>query len=405
MKTVTLVRIAARSIARNKMRTLLTVLGVVIGVAAVIVMLAVGYGASRTIQDQVNNLGTNMIVLTAGATSQGGVSQGAQTFNRLTMDDVDKLRRESTLLSSISPVVVTRSQIIGAAGNWRTMVNGVSTSYAVIRDWSTTSGRFFNEDEVRAMRKVVVLGNTVAGNLFPNGDAVGSQVQVRSVPFTVIGVLADKGQTAGGSDQDDVVLVPYTTARTRLSRSGFIAQILASADSPADVPAAQEEIRSIMREAHKLGGGEPDDFTIRDQSALAETAQATARVMTWLLAAVASISLIVGGIGIMNIMLVSVTERTREIGIRLAIGARGSDVMRQFLVESIVLSAIGGLIGVLLGYAGAAVLGGLTGWSTAVPTASVPLAVGFSAAVGVFFGYYPAQKAAALNPIEALRYE
>jgi putative ABC transport system permease protein len=405
VKTVTLVRIATRSIARNKLRTLLTVLGVVIGVAAVIVMLAVGYGASRSIQERVNNLGTNLLVLTAGATAQGGVSQGAQTFNRLTIEDVEKIQREASLLSAVSPVVVTRSQIIGGAGNWRSMVNGVATSYAVIRDWPMASGLFFTDDDVRAMRKVVVLGNTVAVNLFPGGDAVGGQVQVRNVPFTVIGVLAVKGQTADGRDQDDVVIVPYTTARTRLSRSGFIAQILASTSSPSDVKPAQEELRAIMREAHRLGEGEPDDFTIRDQSELAETAQATTRVMTWLLAAVASISLVVGGIGIMNIMLVSVTERTHEIGIRLAIGARGSDVMRQFLVESIVLSAMGGAIGVLLGFAGAAVVGALTGWSTEVPAASVPLAVGFSATVGVFFGYYPARKAAALNPIEALRYE
>jgi putative ABC transport system permease protein len=405
VKTGTLVRIATRSIARNKLRTLLTVLGVVIGVAAVIVMLAVGYGASRSIQQRVNNLGTNLLVVTAGATTQGGVSQGAQTFNRLTIEDVERIQREATLLSAVSPVVVTRSQIIGGAGNWRSMVNGVATAYAVIRDWPVNSGLFFTDDDVRAMRKVVVLGNTVAKNLFPNGDAVGSQVQVRNVPFTVIGVLAVKGQTAEGRDQDDVVLMPYTTARTRLSRSGFIAQILASTSSPSDVKPAQEELRAIMREAHRLGDGEPDDFTIRDQSELAETAQATTRVMTWLLAAVASISLVVGGIGIMNIMLVSVTERTHEIGIRLAIGARGSDVMKQFLVESMVLSAMGGAIGVLLGFTGAAVVGALTGWSTEVPAASVPLAVGFSAAVGVFFGYYPARKAAALNPIEALRYE
>jgi putative ABC transport system permease protein len=405
MKNVVLVRIAVRSIARNKMRTLLTVLGVVIGVAAVIVMVAVGYGASRSIQDRVNNLGTNMIVLTAGGSAQGGVSQGAQAFNRLSVDDVDKLKREATLLAAVSPVVITRAQAIGGAGNWRTTVNGVETSYSAIRDWSVANGTFFTDDDVLAMRKVVVLGSTVATNLFPDTDPVGSQVQLRNVPFTVVGVLAVKGQTATGTDQDDVVLVPYTTAQTRLSGFSFIAQILASTNSPDDVKAAQAEISGIMRESHRLADGDPDDFTIRDQTQLAETAQATTRVMTWLLAAVASISLLVGGIGIMNIMLVSVTERTREIGIRLAIGARGSDVMKQFLVESIVLSAMGGLIGVLLGFAGAAIVGMVTGWSTAVPNAAAPVAVGFSAGVGVFFGYYPARKAAALNPIEALRYE
>jgi putative ABC transport system permease protein len=405
MKTRTLIRIALRSIAKNKMRTLLTILGVVIGVAAVIVMVAVGYGASRSIQSKVNALGTNMIVLTAGSSAAGGVSQGAQTFNRLAISDYEKLARESTLLAAVSPVVLTRAQVIGGAGNWRTSVNGVATSYQVIRDWSVASGAFFTENDVTAMRKVVLLGSTVAKNLFPDTDPVGQQVQLRNVPFTVVGVLAAKGQTASGSDQDDVVLVPYTTAQTRLSGFSFIGQILASTSTPADVTAGQDEMRTIMREAHHIATGDNDDFTVRNQTELAETAQATTRVMSWLLAAVASISLLVGGIGIMNIMLVSVTERTREIGIRLAIGARGSDVLRQFLVESIVLSAMGGLIGVLLGVGGAALVGQLTGWSTAVPTQAVPVAVGFSAAVGVFFGYYPARKAAALNPIEALRYE
>ena len=405
MKTRTLVRIALRSIAKNKMRTLLTILGVVIGVAAVIVMVGVGYGASRSIQDRVNGLGTNMIVLTAGSSAAGGVSQGAQTFNRLSIADYEKLLREATLLSAVSPVVLTRAQAIGGTGNWRTSVNGVATSYQAIRDWSVATGTFFTDNDVAAMRKVVVLGNTVARNLFPDTDPVGQQIQLRNVPFTIVGVLATKGQTASGSDQDDVVLVPYTTAQTRLAGFSFIGQILASANSPGDIAAGQEEIRTIMRESHRIPNGDSDDFTVRNQTDLAETAQATTKVMSWLLAAVASISLLVGGIGIMNIMLVSVTERTREIGIRLAIGARGSDVLRQFLVESIVLSAMGGLIGVVLGIGGTALVGRLMGWSTAVPAAAVPVAVGFSAAVGVFFGYYPARKAAALNPIEALRYE
>jgi putative ABC transport system permease protein len=405
MRTRTLIRIALRSIAKNKMRTLLTILGVVIGVAAVIVMVGVGYGASRSIQDRVNGLGTNMIVLTAGSSSAGGVSQGAQTFNRLSLADYEKLAREATLLSAVSPVVLTRAQAIGGIGNWRTSVNGVATAYQVIRDWSVATGTFFSDNDVAAMRKVVVLGNTVARNLFPDTDPVGQQIQLRNEPFTIVGVLAAKGQTATGSDQDDVVLVPYTTAQTRLSGYAFIGQILASANSPSDIAGGQEEIRTIMRESHRIASGDNDDFTVRNQTELAETAQATTKVMSWLLAAVASISLLVGGIGIMNIMLVSVTERTREIGIRLAIGARGSDVLRQFLVESIVLSAMGGLIGVALGVGGAALVGRLTGWSTAVPMAAVPVAVGFSAAVGVFFGYYPAHKAAALNPIEALRYE
>ena len=405
MKKTNLVRVAVQSIRKNKMRTLLTMLGIVIGVGAVIVMVAVGNGAQSRIQEQIQNLGTNMIIVTPGSSAQGGVSQGAGTFNRLSVDDAEKLKREGTLLSAVSPVVMTRLQAIGAEGNWRTSVNGVSTDFQAIRDWQVSSGAFFGESDVRSMRKVAVLGSTVAASLFPGGDPVGQQVQLRNVPFTVVGVLAAKGQTAGGSDQDDVILVPYTTAQTRLAGRSFIGQILAGTASAADIPGAQEEIRAIMRESHRLGEGENDDFTVRNQDELADAASGTTQVMSMLLAAIASISLVVGGIGIMNIMLVSVTERTREIGIRMAIGARGSDVLTQFLVESVVMSVLGGVTGLAAGFGGAALLGSLTGWSTAVPPEAVLVAVGFSAAVGVFFGYYPARKAAALNPIQALRYE
>lgn len=405
MKQSTLLRLAGQSIVKNKMRTMLTMLGIVIGVAAVIVMIAVGQGAQTTIKNQINSLGTNLIMITAGATASGGVSQGAQTFNRLTVADAQKIKAEALTLSGVSPVVSTRTQIIGGTGNWRTQVAGVSTDYTTIRDWAVTSGETFSDLDVQQSRKVVVLGSTVAHNLFPDEDPVGSQVQLGSVPFTVIGVLATKGQTADGGDQDDVVLVPFTTAEARLSGRSFLGQIIASTSNPSDIPAAQQEIASIMRESHKLGTGAPDDFTVRNQNDLAATATGTTQVMSWLLAAIASVSLVVGGIGIMNIMLVSVTERTREIGIRMAIGARGSDVLTQFLVESIVMSLMGGIIGAVVGLGGSALLGHFTGWSTATPPAAVAIAVGFSAAVGVFFGYYPARKAAALNPIQALRYE
>ena len=405
MKKQTLVRIAGQSIVKNKMRTLLTMLGIVIGVGAVIVMVAVGHGAQSTIEKQIGNLGTNLITVTAGSGQQGGVSQGAQTFNRLTVDDAEKLQREATLVAGVSPVVNSRGQVIGGDGNWRTSIQGVSTAYPVIRGWETTSGDFFSDADLAAKRKVVVLGATVAANLFPGQDPVGQQVQVRSVPMTVVGVLASKGQTASGNDMDDVVLLPYTTMQARLSGGMFIGQILASTASAGEIPAAQEEIRALMRESHRQGDGEPDDFTIRNQNELAAAATGTTQVMSWLLAAIASVSLVVGGIGIMNIMLVSVTERTREIGIRMAIGARGGDVLLQFLVESVVMSLMGGVIGLAVGYGGAALLGHLTGWSTSTPPAAVAIAVGFSAAVGVFFGFYPARKAAALNPIEALRYE
>jgi putative ABC transport system permease protein len=405
MTNPTLFRMAIASILKNKMRTMLTMLGIVIGVGAVIVMVAIGNGAQSQIKSQIKNLGTNLIVVTAGSTQQGGASQGAQSFNRLKVEDVDAIRSQATLLSAISPVIVTRTQIVGGTGNWRTEVNGVSTDYLTIRDWGVSSGELFSDDDVRAKRNVVMLGATVAKNLFPDADPVGAAIRLGKTPFTIVGVLAAKGQTANGSDQDDVVLIPYTTAQTRLSGFSFLGQILASASVPDQLAPAQDEIRGIMRDAHGLSNGAPDDFTVRDQTAIAQAATSTSSVMTSLLAAIASVSLIVGGIGIMNIMLVSVTERTREIGIRMAIGARGADVLLQFLVESIVMCLMGGLVGLAAGAGGAALVGRLTGWTIVTPASAVFLAVGFSAAVGIFFGYYPARKAAALDPIQALRFE
>jgi putative ABC transport system permease protein len=405
MRSSTLIKVAGKSILRNKMRTLLTMLGIIIGVGAVIMMVAVGSGAQRQIQERIQNLGTNMIVITPGSTNQGGVSQGAQSFNRLTLEDAERLKEQGFMLSAVSPVIDTRTQAISGEGNWRTFIFGVNTDYPVIRDWAVSSGVFFSESDIRAMRKVAVLGKTVADNLFPGSDPVGQQVQLRHVPFKVIGVLAAKGQTADGADQDDAILAPYTTVQNRLSGWKHIHQIMTSTSSPADIPAAQEEIRAIMRESHRLGASDPDDFTVRNQTEVAEAAEETTKVMTLLLSAIASISLLVGGIGIMNIMLVSVTERTREIGLRLALGARGSDVMTQFLVESVVMSIAGGSIGVAAGIGGSALLAKFTGWGTAISPATVLIALGFAAAVGVFFGFYPARRAASLDPIEALRYE
>jgi putative ABC transport system permease protein len=405
MKSTILVRLATQSILKNKMRAALTMLGIIIGVAAVIVMVAVGYGARSRIRAQINNLGTNMIVITPGAAQAAGVSQGAQAFPNLSLDDVEKIRKEAQVVTAVTPVIVSRAQVIGDAGNWRTMINGVDTDYQVIRDWQTSSGDFFSAEDVTSMRKVAVLGKTVADSLFPGTDPVGQEVQIRDVPFDVVGVLAPKGQTASGSDSDDVVLIPHTTAKATLSGRSFLPQILASTASEGDVATAQEEIKVLMRESRRLGPGDADDFTVRNQNDLAQAAEGSTKVMTLLLAAIASISLLVGGIGIMNIMLVSVTERTREIGIRLAIGARGSDVLTQFLVESIVMGVLGGLIGLILGYIGSKVLGHFTGWETVISPLLMLVAVAFSGAVGVFFGYYPARKAAALHPIEALRYE
>jgi putative ABC transport system permease protein len=400
-----MVRVAVQSIVKNAMRTLLTMLGIIIGVGAVIVMVAVGAGAQAQIEKQVQGLGTNMLVITAGAAQASGVSQGAQTFNRLTVDDVAALETQSTLLAAVSPVIVTRLQVVGGTGNWRTMINGVDTDYTQIRDWSLESGVFLDDTDVKGMRKVAVLGATVASNLFPDGDAVGQQLRIRNVPFVIVGVLVPKGQTADGSDQDDVVLAPYTTVQTRLSGRTFIAQILASTFNPQDVTAAQTEVGGIMRDAHGLAPNEADDFQVRNQAELAAAAQGTTEVMTLLLAAIAGISLLVGGIGIMNIMLVSVTERTREIGLRLALGARSSDVQTQFLIESVVMSVAGGLLGVAFGFTGSAIVAAVTGWSTLISAPTVMMALGFAGAVGVFFGFYPARRAAGLDPIEALRYE
>jgi putative ABC transport system permease protein len=406
MKATRLVDIATKSILKNKMRTLLTMLGIIIGVGAVIVMVAVGQGAKSEIQRRIDNLGTNMIVITQAATRQGGVNMGAGTSGRLTLDDYTALQREGLLLSHVSPVLVAPSQVIGGANNWRTMVNGVTLDYVAIRDWTVASGRFFDQGDMQANRKVAVIGKTVADNLFPGQDPVGAQIRIRNEPFQVIGVLAPKGQTAEGTDQDDLIVAPYTTVHTRLAGGfSFLPQILASTATKEDLPAAEQEIAQILRGSHKLPSYADNDFTVRNQDDLAEAAQGTTNVMTLLLAAIASISLLVGGIGIMNIMLVSVTERTREIGIRMAIGARGGDVLTQFLVEAIVMSLIGGAIGVGVGFGGAAILSKATGWQTAIAPQMVLVALGFSAAVGIFFGFYPARKAAALDPIQALRYE
>lgn len=405
MKTANLISIASASIVKNKMRTLLTMLGIIIGVGAVIVMVAIGAGAQGQIERQIQNLGTNMLVVTPGSTATGGVSLGGQSGSGLTVEDAEVLSSQSFLLAGVSPVISTFTQAVGGTGNWRAPILGVDVDYQFIRDWDVTQGEFFDETDVQSIRREVVLGSTVAENLFPNGDAVGQQLRLRDVPMTIVGVLESKGQTSEGSDQDDVILVPYTTVQNRLAGRQFVSQILASAFSPDDVPSAQAEIQAILRDTHGLAPNEQDDFTVRDQGELTEAAQETTQVMTLLLAAIASISLLVGGIGIMNIMLVSVTERTREIGLRLALGAYGSDVMKQFLVESVVMSLVGGLTGVAIGYGSSQAIAAFTGWSTEVSIPTVLFALLFAGGVGVFFGFYPARRAAAMDPIEALRYE
>ncbi|MCX6557083.1 MAG: ABC transporter permease [Candidatus Aminicenantes bacterium] len=405
MKWKNLIKVAFKSIVKNKMRTLLTMLGIIIGVAAVIVMVAIGKGAEKRIQDQIASMGTNLIMIVPGSMQQRGVHMGPDQGVQLTLDDADKVKKNSTLLEAVSPVVRTGVQVIGGSGNWSTAVWGGSEEYLNIRDWKMSSGDFFSAADVRAQNKVCIIGQTIVKNLFANEDPIGQQIRLRNVPFKIIGILKERGQSAFGQDQDDVIIAPYTTVYYRLSGEPHINQILAKVVSLEQMTQAQAEITAIMREAHKLEEGEDDDFTVRNQTDIASTAQETTQVLTILLASIASISLLVGGIGIMNIMLVSVTERTHEIGIRMAIGARSRDILVQFLIEAIVLSLSGGLIGVLIGFVATWVVHLATEWNTVIAPANVFLSFGFAGAVGVFFGYYPARKAAALNPIEALRYE
>jgi putative ABC transport system permease protein len=405
MKWKNLIKVAFKSIVKNKMRTLLTMLGIIIGVAAVIVMVAIGKGAEQRIQNQIASMGTNLIMVFPGSMQQRGVHMGPDQGVRLTLDDMERLKKNSTLLEAVSPVVRTGVQVIGGSSNWNTGVYGVSEEYLKIRDWKMSAGDFFSAADVRAQNKVCIIGQTIVKNLFANEDPVGQQLRLRNVPFKVIGVLKERGQSAFGQDQDDVIIAPYTTVYYRLSGEPHINQILARAASLDQMSQAQAEITSIMRESHKLEEGADDDFTVRNQTDIASTAEETTKVLTILLASIASISLLVGGIGIMNIMLVSVTERTHEIGIRMAIGARSRDIMVQFLIEAIVLSLSGGLIGVLIGFVATWIVHLATDWNTVIALQNVLLSFGFAGAVGVFFGYYPARKAAALNPIEALRYE
>ncbi len=405
MKAKVILKVATKSILKSRMRSLLTALGIIIGVAAVVVMVAIGDGAQLKVEQQIASLGTNLIIITPGASNTGGVRGGAGTFNRFTFDDVDKITTQSTLAKAVSPVVIARAQVIGGIGNWFTMVQGVSPDYLDIREWPLESGEFFTERDVTSRNKVCVLGTDVVKNLFPNDDPIGQTIRIRSVPFKVIGVLTSKGQSSVGTSNDDVILAPSRTVLDRLAGGKFISSIQVSAQSSEKIPATIEELKGIMREAHKLTQGEADDFTIRDQSDITEAATATSRVLTILLASVAGVSLVVGGIGIMNIMLVSVTERTREIGIRLSIGARASDILIQFLTEAIVLSLTGGIIGVLLSFLITYLLNHYTDQSAYIKPQVIMIAFGFAGAIGIFFGFYPARKAAGLNPIDALRYE
>lgn len=400
-----LLKIALKALLKNKLRSLLTMLGIIIGVGSVIVMIAIGQGTQKQIQDQIGGMGVNLLTVFPGSFRQGGVSMGGGSLSRLTLEDVERLKRDSTFLAGVSPMNRLNAQVIGGVGNWNTQVMGVSPDYFTIRDWSVQEGSEFNQADIRSQSKVCIIGQTVATNLFGNDSPVGQQIRIRNVPFKIIGLLTAKGQNAFGSDQDDIILTPYTTFLYRLSFNRYIQQILCSSVSTEAMVSAQEEITTLLRETHKIQPGAEDDFTVRNQAEVIITVNQTTGFLTSFLASIAGISLLVGGIGIMNIMLVSVTERTREIGIRMAIGAKEKDILLQFLVEAIVLSILGGLIGILSGVGITFIIKLIIGWAAQLSVFSIILSFVFSVLVGVFFGYYPARKAASLNPIDALRYE
>jgi putative ABC transport system permease protein len=398
-------RIALRALARNKLRSFLTMLGIIIGVGAVIAMVAIGEGAKATIRSQIASLGTNVLIILPGTTNQGGVRVGFGSVNTLTDGDVRAIREEVRSVAFASPVLRRPEQVVAGNLNWGTLVQGVAPEYQHIRDWQVAEGRFLHDGDVENDTKVAVLGQTVVENLFGNDDPLDTVIRIRNIPFRVVGILAVKGQSSQGSDQDDVILIPYTTMQKRLMRITYVQTIMASAVSADRVEEAQEQVTLLLRQRHRIQPDREDDFFIRNLSDISEAASGSARVMAVLLGVVASISLLVGGIGIMNIMLVSVTERTREIGIRMAVGARSRDIMLQFLVEAVVMAATGGCIGILLGFGSSEVLKFWAQWPTLVSPAIVAIAFLFSGAVGIFFGFYPAQKAANLDPIDALRYE
>ena len=395
--------ISLRALRRNKMRSFLTALGIIIGVGAVITMVSIGNGAKARVEAQVAALGRNVITVLPGSATTSGARGGQGSSNTLTAADAEAIRREIADVIAVSPEIRQGFQVFGNGLNWRTEVYGFAPDFTSIRAWNVTEGRMFTDIETRGNATVCVIGVTVARQLFPDGDAVGQTLRIRNVPFRILGVLDSKGYNVFGSDQDDAVIVPYTSFMSRVFRwRNTVNNIIVESPSSAAMPRIQREIADLLQQ--RRGGGEPD-FTVRNQLELAQTANEANRTMTQLLAAIAGVSLLVGGIGIMNIMLVSVTERTREIGIRLAIGAHDRDIRVQFLIEAMILSILGGALGVLLGVGLAELLSHLYGWATQVSTASVVLAVGFSAFVGIVFGFYPAHKAAQLDPIEALRFE
>ncbi|MBZ5556801.1 MAG: ABC transporter permease [Acidobacteriia bacterium] len=406
MSVFMIFRIALKALGRNKMRTALTMLGMIIGVAAVITMVALGTGAQTSIESQIQSAGTNMIMVSAGNFSQGGVRQGQGNASTLIPDDAVAITRVQGV-QYVAASSNMRGQIIAGNQNWNTQVQGTDVDLPLIRSWPVAQGAFFTAQDVTTAAKVAVLGSVVRDQLFPLPDTnpVGQVIRITHQPFTVVGVMASKGQSGMGQDQDDTIFVPYTTVMKKLRGVTFIQQVTVSAVSASDTTATADRIAALLRTRHKIQNGDPDDFMVRTMEEMASVRVQATQTMTALLASIAGVSLLVGGIGIMNIMLVSVTERTREIGLRMAIGARGRDVLLQFLVEAVVLSLFGGSIGIALGFALSQGVTFWMQWPTAVSANAVAVAFGFAALTGVFFGFYPARKAAALDPIDALRFE
>ncbi len=407
MRGLAILKISFWALGRNKMRSALTMLGIIIGVSAVIAMVSIGEGANSMVQDQMEAMGTNiMYVYPSGRRGMGGV-RGADQGSQLTVADVEAIENEVPVVSGATPIVRASGQMIFGNQNWSASVQGTNEHFPEIREWPIAFGEFFTENDVRSAARVVVLGNTVAENLFTGVEPIGQTIRIRNLPFRVVGILSARGQSGMGQDQDDTVIMPYTAAQKKLLGQSIprISQVMLRAVTPNATAVAEKLITDLLRQRHNIVPPREDDFSVRNLSDIAETAEQTGLVMTLLLGSIAAISLLVGGIGIMNIMLVSVTERTREIGIRMAVGSRPGYIRLQFLSESIILSVAGGLIGVALGAAMSIGVAQFLEWPTLVSPTAIALSVGFSAAVGVFFGYYPAHKAARLDPIDALRYE
>ncbi|MEQ9307267.1 MAG: ABC transporter permease [Marinoscillum sp.] len=406
MRLLNLFKIAFKAIVLNKVRSLLTMLGIIIGVASVIAMLAIGEGSKQSIRTTISAMGANMITIRPGADVRGGVRGSASDMQTLTFEDYEAIKENASLLTYITPLVNGNGQVINGSNNWPSTIYGVNTEYLDIKVVDLQSGSMFTEAEVRSAAKVVLIGQTVADNVFPDGeDPVGKIIRFNKIPFKVIGLLEEKGENTFGQDQDDVVIAPYTTVQKRILAIDHLNQIMASAVSEADAPEAVEQVKQVMREQHKLSDNEEDDFSVRSMEELISTFSSTSEMLTVLLVAVASISLLIGGIGIMNIMYVSVKERTREIGLRMAVGGKGADILMQFLIEAIMISITGGLLGVFLGLGSTVFIENFLGWPTSVAIYSIAVSFAVCAVTGIFFGWYPARKASALDPITALRYE